>query len=88
MAVQTVYVCSVPFDAQGACIGNSLPIQVDNDLATALIIHATALDNNRLAMEDFFTLSTDDVSLISAFMFVTFITGWSVGKVASMMRKA
>jgi hypothetical protein len=87
MAVQTVWVCSTPFDVNGACpTGNELQIQVDNDLATALITHSTALDNNRLAMEDFFTLSADDVALISASMFAIFLIGWSTGRVAKMMR--
>jgi hypothetical protein len=88
MAGQTVYACSIPIDAvTGTCLGDSIEFTVDSDLGEALNTHATALDANTAAMNDFFTLSPDDVSLISAIILITFIVGNSVGKVASIMRK-
>lgn len=86
MASQTVYACDIPLDASGVCLGNSIAFTVDSDLGEALNNHALALQANIVAMDDFFTISTEDVSLISAGFFVIFIIGHSAGKVAKMMR--
>jgi len=88
MAVQTVYACDIPYDASGVCLGNSIAYQIDNDLALALNNHSTALTANVTAMDDFFTLSSEDVAYISASMLVFFLVGLSAGRVAKLFRKA
>lgn len=87
MASQIVYACSAPL-VNGICEAQTVQFTVDSDLGEALNTHAIALQANVDAMNDFFTLSVDDVSLISAIMLITFITGNSIGKVAALMRKA
>lgn len=86
MAVQTVYVCSEPFDSRGRC-DFPMALDVDNDLATALITHSVALQNNTDAMTDFFTMEPADVSLISGILLVFFIVGNSTGRIAHLFRK-
>jgi hypothetical protein len=88
MSSQTVYTCSQPFEPTGECLGTSVAITVDSDLGQALNNHALALQANVDAMNEFFTLSSADVGMISALMLATFITGNAVGKVVSIMRKA
>jgi hypothetical protein len=95
MAILTLYACDV-FPTGNVCPtpANIIEFTIDTEatlnptLAEALTNHAVALDANTAAMDDFFTLSADDVSLISATILITFIVGNSVGKIASMMRKA
>jgi hypothetical protein len=86
MASQIVYACDAPLES-GVCNGNTVQFTVDSDLGEALNAHAIALENNTLAMNDFFQLSVDDVSLISASMLIFFIIGNSTGKIVSLFRK-
>lgn len=60
----------------------------DTTLADALTLHASALEANTSAMNEFFTLSAEDVGYISAMMLVLFIMGNGAGKIAQIMRKA
>jgi len=87
MAIQTLYACDIPLDASGVCLGNSTQFEIDTDLVTALNTHSVALDDMRLAMDDFFTLSTEDVGLVSATMLIAFIIGNSTGRVVGLLRK-
>ncbi len=101
MAVITIYVCT-SYPSGGSCPSPAdvMEIQWDTDwestgpstepdpMVAALETHALALENNAAAMDNFFTLSVNDVGLISALMLATFITGNALGKVVAMMRKA